>query len=173
MKIDMLHFGVKIFDAAVSRLDLILGGEGWYTFWRVPVAIGWESVWSPTFSPAGRGNPLVPLLPPWNLPEQPGLREALTLTCWICPDSVQCTWRNICHGLSIALTENPRGLRLYIGFQDRLHIVVTKIISYFISYLSFSLLSLILAQNITTYFFPQKFLGIEISIMISQVSIKM
>lgn len=28
MKIDMLHFGVKIFDAAVSRLDLILGGWG-------------------------------------------------------------------------------------------------------------------------------------------------
>lgn len=26
MKIDMLHFGVKIFDAAVSRLDLILAG---------------------------------------------------------------------------------------------------------------------------------------------------
>lgn len=114
MQIDMLHFGVKIFDAAVSRLDLILGGEGWYIFWRVPVAIGWESVWSPTFSSAGRGNPLVPLLPPGNLPEQPGLREALTLTCWICPDSVQCTWRNICQWLSIALTENPRGVRLYV-----------------------------------------------------------
>ena len=33
---------------------------------------------------------------------------------------------------------------MYIGFQDRLHIVVTEIISYFIHYLSFSLLSLLL-----------------------------
>ena len=31
-KIGMLHFGVKIFDAAASGLDLILGGEGWYIF---------------------------------------------------------------------------------------------------------------------------------------------
>lgn len=28
MQIDMLPFGVKIFNAAVSRLDLILGGWG-------------------------------------------------------------------------------------------------------------------------------------------------
>ena len=108
-KIGMLHFGVKIFDAAASRLDLILGGEGWYIFWRVPVALGWESVWSPTFSPAGRRNRLAPLLPPWNLPVQPGLRAALTLTRWTCPDGVQC----ICHGPRVALTEHPRGLGLH------------------------------------------------------------
>ena len=49
------------------------------------------------------------------------------------------------------------GVNLYIGFQDRLHIVGTKIISYFIHYLSFSLLSLILAKTITTYFFLKNF----------------
>ena len=64
MKIDMLHFGVKIFDAAVSRLDLILGGEGWYTFWRVPVAIGWESVWNPPSLQQEEGIP-------WSLYSHP------------------------------------------------------------------------------------------------------
>lgn len=65
MKIDMLHFGVKIFDAAVSRLDLILGGVrgGIHSEEYLWLLVGSLCDHS-TFSPAGRGNPLVPLLPP-------------------------------------------------------------------------------------------------------------
>lgn len=78
MQIDMLHFGVKILMLQFL-VGLDLGGEGGMLSGTCGYWLGVCVITHLLFS-RKRESP-GPFTPTGNLPEQPGLREALTLTC--------------------------------------------------------------------------------------------